>query len=69
MSKSRFCNVANVSFNGIRENKILAKISEYTVLLKNLMVQIVGYISNPRVYHIQGILVTQASHYNICYLL
>ena len=69
MSKSRILNVANVSFNGIRENKILAKISEFTVLLKNLMVQIGGYISNPRVYQIQGISVTQASHYNICYLL
>ena len=30
MSKSRILNVANISFNSIRENKILAKISELT---------------------------------------
>ena len=31
MPCSRFFNVANVSFNAIRENKILVKISEFTV--------------------------------------
>ena len=31
MSKSRILNVANLSSNAIRENKILAKISEFTV--------------------------------------
>ena len=31
MSKSRIFNIANMSFNTIRENKILAKISEFTV--------------------------------------
>ena len=31
MPLSRIFNVANVSFNAIRENKILAKISELTV--------------------------------------
>ena len=30
MPKSRIFNVANMSFNAIRENKILAKISEFT---------------------------------------
>ena len=34
MPKSRFLNVANMSFNAIRENKILAKISDFTVLYK-----------------------------------
>ena len=33
MHKSRFFNVANMSFNAIRENKILAKISEFTAYL------------------------------------
>ena len=59
MSKSRILNVASVSLNGIRENKLLAKISEFTVLLKILWYKLAG----------QGISVTQASHYNICYLL
>ena len=31
--KRDFFHITNVSFNGIRENKILAKISESTVLL------------------------------------
>ena len=31
MPKSRISNVANMSFYAIRENKILAKISEFTV--------------------------------------
>ena len=31
MPKSRFLNVANMSFNAIHENKIRAKISEFTV--------------------------------------
>ena len=31
MSKSRILNVTNMSFNAIRENKILAKISELTL--------------------------------------
>ena len=31
MQNSRIYNVANMSFNVIRENKILAKISEFTV--------------------------------------
>ena len=31
MPKSRIFNVANMSVNTIRENKILAKISEFTV--------------------------------------
>ena len=30
----RILDVANMSFNAIRENKILAKISEFTVSLK-----------------------------------
>ena len=33
MPKSRSFNVANMSFNAIRENKILSKISEFTVIL------------------------------------
>ena len=32
MPKSRIFTIANMSFNAIRENKILAKISEFTVL-------------------------------------
>ena len=32
MPQSRIPNVANMPFNAIRENKILAKISEYPVL-------------------------------------
>ena len=32
MPQSRFINVTNMSLNAIRENKILAKISEFTVL-------------------------------------
>ena len=32
MHKSRISNVANMSFNAIRENKILAKIYEFTVM-------------------------------------
>ena len=31
MPKSRISNVTNMSFNAIHENKILAKISEFTV--------------------------------------
>ena len=31
MPKSRIFNVANMPFNAIRENKILAKTSEFTV--------------------------------------
>ena len=31
MPKSQFLNVANMSLNAIRENKFLAKISEFTV--------------------------------------
>ena len=31
MPKSQMFDVANMSFNAIRENKILAKISEFTV--------------------------------------
>ena len=34
MSSSRVFNLANISFNAIRENKILAKISEFTWLIK-----------------------------------
>ena len=34
MPKSRISYVANMSFNTIRENKILAKISEFTVLIQ-----------------------------------
>ena len=33
MSKTRILNVANMSFNSIRENINLAKTSEYTVFL------------------------------------
>ena len=33
MPKSRIFNVANMSFKALRKNKILAKISEFTVLL------------------------------------
>ena len=33
MLKLRIFNVANMSFNAFRENKILAKISEFTVLV------------------------------------
>ena len=33
MSKSRIIYLAKMSFNAIRENKILAKISEFTVYL------------------------------------
>ena len=32
MPKSRISNVANMSFNAIRKNKILAKIFEFTIL-------------------------------------
>ena len=32
MPKLEILNVANMSYNAIRENKILAKISEFTVL-------------------------------------
>ena len=32
MHKLRISNVANMSFNAIRENKILAKISQFTEL-------------------------------------
>ena len=32
MSKSRILNMLNMSFKGIHENKILAKMSEFTVL-------------------------------------
>ena len=32
MSESRTLNVVNMSFNAIRENKIIAKISEFTVI-------------------------------------
>ena len=32
MPRSRIPNVANMPFNAIRENKILAKISEFTVI-------------------------------------
>ena len=31
MPKSQIFNIANMSFNAIRENKMLAKISEFTV--------------------------------------
>ena len=31
MPKSQFLNVANISFNAFRENKILAKISEFSI--------------------------------------
>ena len=31
MSKSRILNVANMSFNAFRENKVIAKISKFTV--------------------------------------
>ena len=31
MAKSRILNVANIYINAIRENKIFAKISEFTV--------------------------------------
>ena len=31
MSKSQILNVLNMSFNAIRENKLLTKISEFTV--------------------------------------
>ena len=34
MHKSRNSNVANLPFNAIRENKILAKIFEFTVTLR-----------------------------------
>ena len=34
--QSRFLNVANMSFNAIRKNEILAKISESTVLKGNI---------------------------------
>ena len=55
----RILSLAFMSFNGIRENKILAKISVFTVLLKILWYKLAG----------QSVSVTQASHYNICYLL
>ena len=35
MPKSRISNVANMPFNVIRENKILAKISEFTACIIN----------------------------------
>ena len=31
MPQSQICNIANMSFNAIRENKILANIFEFTV--------------------------------------
>ena len=40
MSKSRILNVANVSYNGIRENKILANISKFIVPSEGLTVWI-----------------------------
>ena len=41
MPKSRNAYVANMHFNAIRENKILAKISEFTVvLIVSLTIQI-----------------------------
>ena len=35
---SRMLNVANMSYNPIRENKILAKISEFTVFFKMMSI-------------------------------
>ena len=43
MPKSRVLNVPNMSFNVIRENKISAKISEYTVYKFNLYCLNVDY--------------------------
>ena len=37
MSKSRILNMTNISFNDIRENELLAKISEFIVSLKDLL--------------------------------
>ena len=39
MPKSRISNVANMSFNSIHENKILAKIYEFTVTVLNQIFQ------------------------------
>ena len=39
MSKSQFLNVANLSFNDICENKILANISEFTVVKCTLLIK------------------------------
>ena len=39
----RILNVANMSFNAIRENKILAKISEFTVSLNFRVKSVFGY--------------------------
>ena len=36
MPKLRISNTENMSFNAIRENKILAKISEFTVIIDSL---------------------------------
>ena len=47
MSKSRILNLANMSFRAIRENKILAKISEFTVRKINLHMRSVSFIGGP----------------------
>ena len=39
MSNSRFFNVTNKSFNTILENKILAKISEFTVYVWTFFIE------------------------------
>ena len=40
MSKSQILNVANMSFNAIRENRVFAKISEFTVFGMSLNLHI-----------------------------
>ena len=39
MPKSRVLDVGNISFNVIRENKIIAKISEFTVSFNTIKVK------------------------------
>ena len=45
MQNSRIFNVTNMSFNTIRENKILAKISEFTVVTY-LSFRLCGILTN-----------------------
>ena len=49
MSKSHILNVANMSFYAIHENKVLAKISEFTVI--NIWTSNLSHI---RKFNIQG---------------
>ena len=45
MPKSRICNVANVSFNAFRENRIVAKTTGFTEIEKNIDFNTVEFYS------------------------